>query len=68
MGKLLDYKLPYHVIQEEDDDTFRPKLSFKSYEDAREFIKFAPNPNLIIVKTRELKDYYLGLEYKKEHF
>lgn len=53
---------------EEDEDTYLPKLSFKSYDDAKEFIKFAPTPNLIIVKTQELKNYYLGLEYKKYPF
>jgi len=62
---VLDYKLPYHVIQEEDDDTFRPKLSFSTLEDAEEFVRFAPIPKLIIVKTNELKHYYLGLERKR---
>jgi hypothetical protein len=63
---MLDYKLPYHVIQEdEDEDYYLPKLSFSALEDAKEFINFAPHPNLIIVKTRELKNYYLGFEKRK---
>ena len=65
---MLDYKLPYHVIQEDDEDIYRPKLSFKNYEDAVEFIKFAHVPNLIIVTTNELKNYYLGMEYKDYEF
>lgn len=65
---MLDYKLPYHVIQEEDEDIYRPKLSFNNYEDAVEFIKFAHVPDLIIVTTNELKNYYLGLEYKDFEF
>jgi len=65
---VLDYKLPYHVIQEEDGDTFRPKLSFKSYDDALEFVKFAHVPDLIVVKTEDLKNFYLGLEYRKSEF
>ena len=65
---MLDYNLPYHVIQEEDEDIYRPKLSFKTHEDAVEFIKFAHSPNLIVVKTQELKNFYLGLEYKKNEF
>ena len=48
MRVMLNYKLPYHVIQEKDEDTYLPKLSFKTLEEAKEFIKFAPNPNLII--------------------
>ncbi len=65
---MLDYTLPYHVIQEEDEDTYLPKLSFKTYEDALEFIKFAHSANLIVVKTQELKNFYLGMEYKKSDF
>jgi len=68
VGAMLDYKMPYHVIKEEDSDVFTPKLSFKSYEDAVEFVKFAHSPNLLIVRTKELKDYYLGLEYKNHEF
>ena len=68
MRIVLDYNLPYHVIQEEEDDTYRPKLSFRTFEDAKEFVQFAPNPNLIVVKTQELKNYYLGLEYKRHEF
>ena len=68
MGRVLDYNLPYHVIQEEEEDTYRPKLSFKNYEDAIEFIKFAHTPDLIVVKTQDLKKFYLGLEYKKSEF
>ena len=56
------------MIQEEDEDTFRPKLSFKSYDDAVEFVKFAHSSNLIIVKTQDLKNFYLGLEYKNSEF
>ena len=65
---MLDYKLPYHVLQEEEDDTYRPKLSFNTLEDAKEFIKFAPTPNLIIVATKELKNYYLKVVNKKYQF
>ncbi|MCB9208404.1 MAG: hypothetical protein H6612_07375 [Ignavibacteriales bacterium] len=62
---MLDYKLPYHVIEEDEEDTYIPKLSFKTYEEAKEFIMFCPNPNLIIVKTSELKRYFLSI--KNEH-
>ena len=65
---MLDYKLPYHVLQEEEDDTFRPKLSFETLSDAKEFVKFAPSPKLIIVETKELKNYYLKVENKKYQF
>ena len=61
---MLDYNLPYHVIEEEEDDVFLPKLSFKTYGEAKEFVQFCPKHNLIIVKTRELKNYFLELEYK----
>ena len=54
---MLDYNLPYHVIEEEEDEYFLPKLSFKTYEDAKEFVQICPKSNLIIVKTRELKNY-----------
>lgn len=64
MGKVLDYNLQYHVIQEEEDDSYIPKLSFTTFEEAKEFVQFAPNPNLIIATTKELKNYYLGLEYR----
>ena len=62
---MLDYNLPYHIIQESEEDIYLPKVSFRTIAEAKEFIQFAPNPNLIIVKTRELKNYYLGLEYKQ---
>jgi hypothetical protein len=65
---VLDYKLPYHVIQEDEEETFRPKLSFKTLVDAKEFVRFASSPNLIIVKTNELKDYYIRVESKKYEF
>lgn len=61
---MLDYKYPYHIIQEEDDETYLPKLSFKTFEEAKDFIQFASNSNLIIVKTRDLKNYFLDLEYR----
>ena len=65
---MLDYKLTYHVLQEDDDETYLPKISFKSLEEAREFIKFAPNPNLIVVTTKDLKNYFLGNQEKKYQF
>jgi hypothetical protein len=65
---VLDYNLPYHIIEEEDDDAFLQKVSFRTYAEAKEFIQFAPNSNLIIVKTKDLKNYYIGLEYKKYQF
>ena len=65
---MLDYELPYHVIQEEDEETFLPKLSFKTLEEAKEFVAFAHCPSLIIVKTKELNNYYLGLENKRYQF
>jgi SepF-like predicted cell division protein (DUF552 family) len=66
---MLDYKLPYHVIQEdEDEDIYLPKLSFSTLEDAKEFINFAPHPNLIVVKTKELKNYYLEINNSKFQF
>ena len=65
---MLDYNLPYHVIEEEEDYTFIPKLSFKSFGEAKEFVQFCPKPNLVIVKTKELKNYYLGTKNKKYQF
>ncbi|MCB9249716.1 MAG: hypothetical protein H6613_14785 [Ignavibacteriales bacterium] len=59
---MLDYNLPYHIIKETEDEIYLPKVSFKTLEDAKEFVKFAPIPNLIIVKTEELKNFYLGNE------
>jgi hypothetical protein len=61
---VLDYNLPYHVIEEIEEDTFVPKLSFKTIDDAREFVKFCPKPNLIIVRTKELKHFFLERETK----
>ncbi len=63
---MLDYNMPYHVLEEEEDYTFIPKLSFKSFGEAKDFVRFCPKPNLIIVKTRELKNYFLELEYKNK--
>lgn len=57
---MLDYNLPYHILQEEEDETFIPKISFKNYEEAKEFIAFAANSNLILVTTKELKNYFLS--------
>ena len=65
---MLDYKLPYHVLQEADEEVFIPKISFQQFEDAKEFVKFAPNPNLIIVSTKELKNYFIGLQGTKYKF
>lgn len=65
---MLNYKLPYHVIQETEDEVYVPKLSFKSKEDAAEFIKFAPLPNLIIIKTEDVKKYYITAENNKIQF
>lgn len=62
MRVVLDYNLPYHVLQEEEDYIYQSKLSFNSLEDAKEFIKFAPNPNLLIVQTEDLKNYFLATE------
>ena len=59
---MLDYNLPYHIIKETEDEIYHPEVSFKKLEDAKEFVKFAPIPNLIIVKTEELKNFYLGNE------
>lgn len=56
---MLNYKLPYHVIQETEDEVYIPKLSFSSKEDALEFIKFAPLPNLVVIKTEDLRKYYI---------
>ena len=65
---MLDYKLPYHVLQEEDDDTYLPKISFKSYEEAKEFMAFASNKNLIVVTTSEVKNYFLGYQGNESCF
>lgn len=62
---MLDYKLPYHVLQEEDDETYIPKISFKNYEEAKEFVAFASSPNLIVVQTKKLKNYFLGHQKNK---
>ncbi len=64
---MLDYKLPYHVLQEEEDETYLPKISFKSYEEAKEFVTFASNKDLIVVTTNELKNYFLNYQ-KNENF
>lgn len=63
---MLDYKLPYHVLQEEDEEIYLAKLSFKNYEEANEFVKFAHNPNLTIVSTKELKKYFLVTENRSK--
>ena len=65
---MLDYNLPYHIIKETEDEIYHPEVSFKKLEDAKEFVKFAPIPNLIIVKTEELKDYFLGIGNKDTKF
>lgn len=65
---MLDYKLPYHILQEQDDDTYLPKISFRNYEEAKEFVAFAPNPNLIVVTTNELKNYFLGYQENERLF
>ena len=59
---MLDYNLPYHSIKEIEDEIYHPEVSFKKLEDAKEFVKFASNAKLIIVKTEELKNFYLGNE------
>ena len=55
-GDVLNYNLPYHIIEEEDGE-YCAKLSFESIEEAQEFIKFAPDKNLFIVTTEQLEDY-----------
>ncbi len=64
---MLDYKLPYHVLQEDEEEIYFAKISFKNYEEASEFIKFAHNPNLIIASTKELKNYFLVPESKHKN-
>jgi SepF-like predicted cell division protein (DUF552 family) len=56
------------VLQEEEDETYLPKISFESYEEAKEFITFASNKNLIIVTTSEVKNYFLGYKENERLF
>ena len=53
---MLNYSMPYHIIEEDDGD-YCPKLSFETLEEALEFIKFAPGSNLHIVTSEELEDF-----------
>ena len=57
---MLDYTKPYPIVEEDNGD-YCPKLSFESLDEAMEFMKFAPGPNLIILTSEELEDY---LDYK----
>jgi hypothetical protein len=51
---MIDYNMPVHVV-EEDEGEYHPCLSFASFDEAYEFIKFAPG-HYIIVTTEELED------------
>lgn len=53
---MIDYELPYHILEEDDEGNYLPRLSFRSYEEAFEFTKFVPG-NLIIVSKSELDDF-----------
>ncbi|MFC2084771.1 hypothetical protein ACFLS9_06920 [Bacteroidota bacterium] len=52
---MIDYSLPYHLIEEVDGD-YKFRLSFQSYEDALDFIKFAPG-SFLVVASDELEEY-----------
>ncbi|MBN1301626.1 MAG: hypothetical protein JW995_10465 [Melioribacteraceae bacterium] len=53
---MLNYNLSYHIIEEKNGEYY-PKLSFDTYDDALEFLRFAPEINLFIVTSEELEDY-----------
>ena len=57
---MLDYSKPFHIVEDDNGD-YCPKVSFDSLEEAMEFIKFAPAPNLIVISSEELEDF---LDYK----
>ena len=52
---MLDYSMPYHLVEEDDGD-YLPKLSFETLEEALEFVKFAPGAKLQVVSSEELED------------
>lgn len=51
---MIDYNMPVHIV-EDDEGEYRPCLSFETFEEAYEFIKFAPG-RYIVVSTEELED------------
>lgn len=53
---MINYNMPYHIIEEEEGE-FKPRLSFQSFDEAVEFIKFAPC-KYIIVTSEELEKFY----------
>ena len=51
---MIDYNMPVHII-EDNEGEYNPRVSFDSYEEAFEFIKFAPS-HYLVVTTEELED------------
>ncbi len=51
---MIDYNMPVHIV-EDDDGEYNPRMSFETFEEAMEFIKFAPG-HYIILTTEELED------------
>lgn len=63
---MLDYNLPFHILKIDENDCCHPQLSFAKFSEAKEFIKFTQQKNLVVVKTKELKNYINDLEYKNK--
>lgn len=53
---MLNHNYQYHIIEEEEGE-YSLKLSFPTFDEAMEFVKFAPGKNLKIVPTEELDDF-----------
>jgi len=51
---MINYNMPVHII-EDNEGEYNPRISFESFEEALEFIKFAPG-HYIVVTTEELED------------
>jgi len=51
---MIDYNMPVHII-EDNEGEYNPCVSFETYEEAFEFIRFAPG-HYIVVTTDELED------------
>ncbi len=53
---MLNYNYRYHIVEEEEGE-YSPKLSFPTFDEAMEFVKLAPDKNLIVIPTEELDDF-----------
>ena len=52
---MIDYNMPVHIVEDAEGE-YNPCVSFETFDEALEFIKFAPG-NYIIVTTEELEDF-----------